>query len=113
MSPHQVMAYLKTARFVAERVLPDAPPKQGKLTRVIFMEVRILQLEEVGIIAMDKTMFSQDFVPTGVIYIRLIQKAMSNLLSILWRYRIEVKARSDNSKEGEVIGINLGDGRPN
>ena len=27
MSPHQVMAYLKTARFIAERVLPDAKPK--------------------------------------------------------------------------------------
>jgi len=27
MSPHQVMAYLKTARFIAERVLPDAKPE--------------------------------------------------------------------------------------
>ena len=26
MSPHQVMAYLKTARFVAERLLPNAKP---------------------------------------------------------------------------------------
>ncbi|MDB4808277.1 DUF1587 domain-containing protein, partial [Verrucomicrobia bacterium] len=26
MSPHQVMAYLKTARFIAERMLPDAKP---------------------------------------------------------------------------------------
>ncbi len=27
MSPHQVMAYLKTARFIAERVLRDAKPR--------------------------------------------------------------------------------------
>ena len=27
MSPHQVMAYLKTARFIAERVLPNAKPR--------------------------------------------------------------------------------------
>ena len=27
MSPHQVMAYLKTARFIAERLLPDSKPK--------------------------------------------------------------------------------------
>ena len=27
MSPHQVMAYLKTARFVADRLLPDAKPE--------------------------------------------------------------------------------------
>ena len=43
MSPHQVMAYLKTARFVAERVLPDAPPETRvwKFDARHFLEVRI------------------------------------------------------------------------
>ena len=115
MSPHQVMAYLKTARFVAERVLPDAPPE----TRVWKFDARHFHgSKNFATGGGGDYRDGQDYVLTG------FRPYRSNLhfsidpesheqfaVPSFGRYRIEVKARSDNSKESEVIGINLGDGR--
>ena len=115
MSPYQVMAYLKTARFIAERVLPDTKP----VTKTWEFDIRHFHgslnfATEGG----GDYREEDEYVLTG------FRPYRSNLhLSIdpeshdqftipdFGVYRLEVKVRSDKSTEGEVIGINLGDGR--
>ena len=115
MSPHQVMAYLKTARFIAERVLPDAKPK----TRTWEFDVRHFHgSKNFATGGGGDYRDGDDYVLTG------FRPYRSNLhfsidpeshdqfvVPAFGLYRLEVKARSEKSKEGEVIGINLGDGR--
>ena len=115
MSPHQVMAYLKTARFIAERLLPDVKPK----TRTWEFDVRHFHgSKNFATGGGGDYRDGDDYVLTG------FRPYRSNLhLSIdpeshkqfaipaFGVYRLEVKAHSDKSREGEVIGINLGDGR--
>jgi hypothetical protein len=115
MSPHQVVAYLKTARFVAERLLPDEKPE----TRKWEFDARHFHGSKNFAVGgggdyrdgdgyvltgfrpyRSNVHFSTD--PDG--YERFIVPAFGV-------YRLEVKAHSVKSDEGEVIGINLGDGR--
>ncbi len=115
MSPHQVMAYLKTARFIAERVLPDAKPK----TRTWEFDVRHFHgSKNFATGGGGDYRDGEDYVLTG------FRPYRSNLhfsidpeshkqfaVPAFGVYRLEVKAHSEKSNEGEVIGINLGDGR--
>ncbi|MDV6032367.1 MAG: DUF1592 domain-containing protein [Phycisphaera sp. RhM] len=115
MSPHQVMAYLKTARFIAERVLPDAKPT----TRTWEFDVRHFHgSKNFATGGGGDYRDGDDYVLTG------FRPYRSNLhfsidpeshdqfvIPAFGVYRLEVKARSENSTEGEIIGINLGDGR--
>jgi len=115
MSPHQVMAYLKTARFIAERVLPDAKPK----TRTWEFDARHFHgSKNFATGGGGDYRDGDDYVLTG------FRPYRSNLhfsidpeshdqfvIPAFGVYRLEVKAHSEKSKEGEVIGINLGDGR--
>ena len=115
MSPHQVMAYLKTARFIAERVLPDAKPK----TQTWEFDVRHFRGSKnfaTGGGGDDRE--GDEYFLTG------FRPYRSNLhfsvdpeshdqfaVPAFGVYRLDVKAHSGKSKEGEIIGINLGDGR--
>ena len=115
MSPHQVMAYLKTARFIAERMLPDAKPG----TRTWEFDVRHFHgSKNFATGGGGDYRDGDDYVLTG------FRPYRSNLhfsidpesheqfvIPAFGVYRLEVKAHSEKSKEGEVIGINLGDGR--
>ena len=115
MSPHQVMAYLKTARFIAERVLPDAKPE----TRTWEFDARHFHgSKNFATGGGGDYRDGDDYVLTG------FRPYRSNLhfsidperhdqfvIPAFGTYRLEVKAHSEKSKEGEVIGINLGDGR--
>ena len=115
MSPHQVMAYLKTARFIAERVLPDAKPE----TRTWEFDARHFHgSKNFATGGGGDYRDEDDYVITG------FRPYRSNLhfsidpeshdqfvIPAFGVYRLEVKAHSEKSKEGEVIGINLGDGR--
>jgi len=115
MSPHQAMAYLKTARFVAERVLPDDKPG----TRTWEFDVRHFHgSKNFATGGGGDYRDGNDYVLTG------FRPYRSNLhfsidpesheqfvIPAFGVYRLEVKAHSEKSKEGEVIGINLGDGR--
>ena len=115
MSPHQVMAYLKTARFIAERVLPDAKPG----TRTWEFDVRHFHgSKNFATGGGGDYRDGDDYVLTG------FRPYRSNLhfsvdpeshdqfvVPAFGVYRLEVKAHSEKSTEGEVIGINLGDGR--
>lgn len=115
MSPHQVMAYLKTARFIAERVLPDAKPR----TRTWEFDVRHFHgSKNFATGGGGDYRDGDDYVLTG------FRPYRSNLhfsidpesheqfvVPAFGVYRLEVKAHSEKSTEGEVIGINLGDGR--
>jgi hypothetical protein len=115
MSPHQVMAYLKTARFIAERVLPDAKPK----TRTWEFDVRHFHgSKNFATGGGGDYRDGDDYVLTG------FRPYRSNLhfsidpeshdqfvIPAFGVYRLEVKAHSEKSNEGEIIGINLGDGR--
>jgi hypothetical protein len=109
MSPHQVMAYLKTARFVAERLLPDAKPVTSDWkfdARHFHGSDRGDYLEEDGFLltAFRPWRSNVHFSTDPDAYERFKIPAFG-------RYRFEVSAHSVNSKEGEIIGINLGDGR--
>lgn len=115
MSPHQVMAYLKTARFIADRVLPDAKPR----TRTWEFDVRHFHgSKNFATGGGGDYRDGDDYVLTG------FRPYRSNLhfsidpeshdqfvIPAFGVYRLEVKAQSEKSKEGEVIGINQGDGR--
>ena len=115
MSPHQVMAYLKTARFIAERVLPDAKPK----TRTWEFDARHFHgSKNFATGGGGDFRDGHDYVLTG------FRPYRSNLhfsidpeshdqfvIPAFGVYRLEVKAHSEKSTEGEIIGINLGDGR--
>ena len=115
MSPHQVMAYLKTARFIAERVLPDVKPR----TRTWEFDARYFHgSKNFATGGGGDYRDGDDYVLTG------FRPYRSNLhfsvdpesydqfvIPAFGVYRLEVRARSEKSKEGEVIGINLGDGR--
>ena len=115
MSPHQVMAYLKTARFIAERVLPDIKPR----TRTWEFDARYFHgSKNFATGGGGDYRDGDDYVLTG------FRPYRSNLhfsvdpesydqfvIPAFGVYRLEVRARSEKSKEGEVIGINLGDGR--
>ena len=115
MSPHQLMAYLKTARFVAERLLPDTKPE----TRTWEFDVRHFHgSKNFATGGGGDYRDGDDYVLTG------FRPYRSNLhfsidpeshkqfaIPAFGVYRLEVKAHSDKSREGEVIGINLGDGR--
>ena len=115
MSPHQVMAYLKTARFIAERVLPDAKP----MTKTWEFDARHFHgSKNFATGGGGDYRDGNDYVLTG------FRPYRSNLhfsidteshdqfvIPAFGAYRLEVKARSEKSNQGEVIGINLGDGR--
>jgi len=115
MSPHQVMAYLKTARFIAQRVLPDAKFE----TRTWEFDVRHFHgSKNFATGGGGDYREGDDYVLTG------FRPYRSNLhfsidpeshdqfvIPAFGVYRLEVKAQAEKSKEGEIIGINLGDGR--
>ena len=115
MSPHQLMAYLKTARFVAERLLPESKPK----TRTWEFDARHFHgSKNFATGGGGDYRDGNDYVLTG------FRPYRSNLhfsidpesheqfaVPAFGVYRLEVKAHAEKSDEGEVIGINLGDGR--
>ena len=115
MSPHQVMAYLKTARFVAERLLPDAKPETRHWD---FNANHFHGSKNFATGGGGDYRDRDDYVLTG------FRPYRSNLhfsidpeshdqfvIPAFGVYRLEVKAHAEKSAEGEVIGINLGDGR--
>ena len=115
MSPHQLMAYLKTARFIAERVLPDAKPQA---TTWEFDARHFHGSKNFATGGGGDFRDGDDYVLTG------FRPYRSNLhfsidteshdqfvIPAFGLYRLDVKAYSEKSQEGEVIGINLGDGR--
>ena len=115
MSPHQVMAYLKTARFVADRLLPDSRPSTGEWE---FDARHFHGSKNFAVGGGGDYRDGDDYVLTG------FRPYRSNLhfsvdperhdqfaIPAFGVYRIEVKARSEKSNDGEIIGINLGDGR--
>jgi len=115
MSPHQMLAYLKTARFVADRLLPDAKPETRTWD---FNASHFHGSKNFATGGGGDYRDGDDYVLTG------FRPYRSNLhfsidpeshdqfvIPAFGVYRLEVKAHAEKSTEGEVIGINLGDGR--
>ena len=109
MSPHQVMAYLKTARFVAERVLPDAKPE----TRTWEFDARHFHGSGRGEYREGDGFLLSAFRPwRGNVHFSTKPDAYERfIIPAFGTYRFEALVESVNSKEAEIIGINLGDGR--
>ena len=115
MSPHQLLAYLKTARFIAERVLPDAKPK----TSTWEFDVRHFHGSKNFATGGGGDFRDGDnYVLTGFrpyrsnLHFSIDPESHKQfMIPAFGVYRLEVKAQSEKSNEGEVIGINLGDGR--
>lgn len=115
MSPHQLMAYLKTARFVAERLIPGDRPE----TKIWEFDVRhfhgSLNFATGG---GGDYRDGDEYVLTGFrpyrsnLHFSIDPESHSQfVIPEFGVYRLEVMARSEKSKEGEIIGINIGDGR--
>jgi mono/diheme cytochrome c family protein len=115
MSPHQVMAYLKTARFVAERLFPDTKPETRNWD---FNASHFHGSENFAVGGGGDYRDGDGFILTG------FRPYRSNIhfstkpdvydrfkIPTFGRYRLDVQVESVDSNEAEIIGINLGDGR--
>lgn len=115
MSPHQLMAYLKTARFVAERVLPDAKPE----TMTWDFDVRHFHGSKNFATGGGGDYRDEDeYVLTGFrpyrsnLHLSIDPESHDQfVIPAFGAYRLEVQVRAGSSNEAEIIGINLGDGR--
>jgi len=115
MSPHQMMAYLKTARFVAGRLLPDAKPETRHWD---FNASHFHGSKNFATGGGGDYRDGDDYVLTGFrpyrsnLHFSIDPKSHDQfVIPAFGVYRLEVKAHAEKSAEGEVIGINLGDGR--
>lgn len=115
MSPHQVMAYLKTARFVADRLLPAAKPVTSNWD---FDARHFHGSKNFATGGGGDYRDGEDYVLTGFrpyrsnLHFSIDPESHNQfVIPAFGLYRLEVKAHSEKSTEGEVIGINLGDGR--
>ena len=112
ISPHQVMAYLKTARFIAERVLPNAKPE----TRTWEFDARHFHgSKNFATGGGGDYRDGDDYVLTGFRpYLNNLHFSIDPerhdqfVIPAFGTYRLEVEADSEKSKEGEVIGITRG-----
>jgi hypothetical protein len=109
MSPHQVMAYLKTARFVAERVLPEEQPETSHWD----FDANHFHGSGRGEYRDGDGFLLSAFRPwRGNLHFSTSPDAYDRfIIPAFGRYRFEVQVESVKSNEAEVIGINLGDGR--
>lgn len=111
MSPHQVMAYLKTARFVAERLLPEEKPNEQTL------ELGYKQFHGSGRgdyrDEENKAFVLSTFYPwrSNLHFSKTPGKYDRFVIPEFGRYRFKVQAKAIKSEEDEVLGINLGDPR--
>ena len=115
MSPHQVMAYLKTARFVAERLFPDAKPETRHWD---FNASHFHGSENFAVGGGGDYRDGDGFILTGFrpyrsnIHFSTKSDAYERFkIPAFGRYRLDVQVESVDSNEAEIIGINLGDGR--
>lgn len=109
MSPHQVMAYLKTARFVAERLLPDAKPAKSQWE----FDASHFHGSGRGEYREGDGFLLSAFRPwRGNVHFSTKSDAYERFtIPAFGGYRFEALVESVNSKEAEIIGMNLGDGR--
>jgi len=115
MSPHQVMAYLKTARFVTERLLPDNKPETRHWD---FNASHFHGSENIAVGGGGDYRDGDGFILTGFrpyrsnIHFSTKPDAYERFkISAFGRYRLDVQVEAVDSNEAEIIGINLGDGR--
>lgn len=109
MSPHQVMAYLKTARFVAERLLPDEKPEEQTWE----FGPRNFHGSGRGDYRAEDAFILSTFYPwrSNIHFAKTEGKYDRFIIEEFGRYRFEIEANAIKSNENEVIGINLGDPR--
>lgn len=109
MSPHQVLAYLQTARFVAERLLPDARPETGQWE----FDASHFHGSGRGEYRDGDGFLLSAFRPwrSNVHFSTKSDEYERFIIPAFGKYRLEVDVESVKSKEAEIIGINLGDGR--
>ena len=109
MSPHQLMAYLTTARFVAERLLPDIKPEASQWE----FDSRHFHGSGRGEYRDGDGFLLAAFRPwRGNVHFSTSSESYERFkIPAFGRYRFEVQVESVKSNEAEVIGINLGDGR--
>ncbi len=109
MSPHQVMAYLKTARFVAERLLPDT---KSETSQWEFDASHFHGSGRGEYLDGDGFLLSAFRPWRGNVHFSTKPDAYERfIIPDFGKYQFEVQVESVSSKEAEVIGINLGDGR--
>ena len=109
MSPHQVMAYLKTARFVAERLLPDAKPEE----RTWDFDFRHFHGSGRGDFRDKDAFVLSTFYPwrSNLHFSKKPDAYDRFIIEQFGRYRFVLEAEAIRSEEDEVIGVNLGDPR--
>lgn len=109
MSPHQVMAYLKTARFVAERILPDNRPVQTTWE----FDVRHFHGSGRGDFRNEDAHVLSTFYPwRSNLHFSIKPDSYDRfVIPEFGRYRFVLNAQMIRSENDEILGINLGDPR--
>lgn len=126
MSPHQVQSYLKTARFIAERVLPESEFPE---TEVTFTVGHFRGSQKGDYREGDKFILATHYPWRSNLHFskyesEIVGESTSKILCKVneqtyerysipayGTYRYEVSYEIINSKEDQVLGINLGDPR--
>ena len=109
MLPHQVMAYLKTARFVAERLLPNEKPKEQTWE----FGPKNFHGSGIGDYRADDAFILSTFYPwrSNIHFSKTAGKYDRFIIEEFGRYRFEMEANAIKSDQDDVIGINPGDPR--
>ena len=109
MSPHQVMAYLQTARFVAERLLPDEKPEEQTWE----FGPKNFHGSGRGDYRDEEAFILSTFYPwrSNIHFAKTEGEYDRFIIEEFGRYRFEMEANAIKSDQDEVIGINLGDPR--
>ncbi len=109
MSPHQVLAYLKTALYVAYRILPDAKPEE----RFWQFDARHFHGSNRGDYRTEDAFILSTYYPwrSNLHFSTHPDRYERLIIPEFGRYRYAVEVEAFQSKEDEVVGINLGDPR--
>ncbi len=109
MSPSQVQAYLHTARYVADRLLPERKPLQ----RSWVFDGRHFHGTGRGDYGTDEAFYlSTNYPWRSNLHFSVDPDGYERfVIPEFGRYRFEVEAQSLRTSEDQVIGVNLGDPR--
>ncbi|MCM8543301.1 MAG: DUF1592 domain-containing protein [Lentisphaeraceae bacterium] len=109
MSPHQMQSYLKTARFVADRLILDEKPEE----RIWDFSVKNFYGSRRGDYKTEDNLVLTTNYPwrSNIHFSTSDSKYERFIIPEFGRYRFEVEVKIIQSEEDQTIGVNLGDPR--
>ncbi|MDF1756457.1 MAG: DUF1592 domain-containing protein, partial [Verrucomicrobiales bacterium] len=112
MSPHQVRSYLTTARYVADRLLPDSKPEERHWD---FGPEQFFGSGRGDYKVEDALYLSTNYPWRSNLHFSLVPNRYGKedrfIIPEFGRYRFEIEVEAVNTEEDQTVGINLGDPR--